>query len=297
MTSSPRVVVFGYSEVGCAGFDLLCRRHAHIVGVFTHQDDPGEVRWFRSLAALAAQGGVPVFTPASLAAPEWESLVCDRLRPDLIFSLYYRHLIPTRLFRTAGLGAVNLHGSLLPTYRGRAPVNWAVLHGETQTGATLHHMTGRADAGDIVDQEAVPIGARETAGEVMARVAEAAVRVLDRQFDNLVRGTAPRRPQDDARATYFGRRTPEDGRIDWSWTTRRIFNLVRAVTRPYPGAFADRPDGRRLIVWWAEPDARGGPPGTLLCAQPPVIATGDGAVRVTDFEWRVPPAASATAAR
>lgn len=250
MTSSPRVVVFGYSEVGCAGFDLLCRRHARIVGVFTRQDDPGEARWFRSLAALAAQGGVPVFTPASLAAPEWASLVCDRLRPDLILSLYYRHL-----------------------------------------------MTGRADAGDIVDQEAVPIGPRETAGEVMARVAEAAVRVLDRQFDNLVRGTAPRRPQDDVLATRFGRRTPEDGRIDCSWTTRRIFSLVRAVTRPYPGPFADWPDGRRLIVWWAKLDARGGPPGTLLCAQPPVIATGDGAVCVTDVEWRVPPAASTAAAR
>jgi len=293
----PRVLVFGYSEVGCAGFDLLRRRGAHLVGVFTHQDDPTEARWFRSVAALATQAGVPVFTPASLADPEWESLICDRLRPDLICSLYYRHLIPTRLFRTAGLGAVNLHGSLLPKYRGRAPVNWAVLHGETRTGATLHHMTGRADAGDIVDQEAVPIGPRDTAGEVMAKVAEAAVRVLDRQFDNLVRGTAPRHTQDEALATCFGRRTPEDGRIDWVWPTSRIFNLVRAVTRPYPGAFADWPDGRRLIVWWAEPEARQAPPGALLYPHPPIIATGDGAVRVTDFEWRVPPAASAEAAR
>lgn len=297
MISPPRVLVFGYSEVGCAGFDLLRRRGAHLVGVFTHQDDPTEARWFRSVAALATQAGVRVFTPASLAAPEWESLICDRLRPDLIVSLYYRHLIPTRLFRTAALGAVNLHGSLLPKYRGRAPVNWAVLHGETQTGATLHHMTGRADAGDIVDQETVPIGPRDTAGEVMAKVAEAAVRVLDRQFDNLVRGAAPRRPQDEALATCFGRRTPEDGRIDWAWPTSRIFNLVRAVTRPYPGAFADWPDGRRLIVWWAEPEARHAPPGTLLHPHPPIIGTGDGAVRVTDFEWRVPLAASAEAAR
>jgi methionyl-tRNA formyltransferase len=176
-------------------------------------------------------------------------------------------------------------------------VNWAVLHGETQTGATLHHMTGRADAGDIVDQEAVTIGPRDTAGEVMAKVAEAAVRVLDRQFDNLVRGTAPRRRQDEALATRFGRRTPEDGRIDWAWPTSRIFNLVRAVTRPYPGAFADWPDRRRLIVWWAEPEARHAPPGALLHLHPPIIATGDGAVRVTEFEWRVPPAASAEAAR
>jgi methionyl-tRNA formyltransferase len=197
-------------------------------------------------------------------------------------------MIPTRLFRTARLGAFNMHGSLLPKFRGKAPVNWAVLLGETQTGATLHAMVARADAGDMVDQQAVPIGPRDTASQVMARVVEAARSVLDRQLTALLAGTAPRHRQDESQATCFGGRKPEDGRINWSWPARRIFNLVRAVTRPYPGAFGDLPDGRRLQVWWAEtePSEPLAAPGAMLSADPLRIAAGDGVLRITDFEWR-----------
>jgi methionyl-tRNA formyltransferase len=156
-------------------------------------------------------------------------------------------------------------------------------------------MVGRADAGDIVDQEPVPIGPRDSAGEVMSQVVKAAKCVLDRQLDNLLTGAAPRIPQDESQATCFGGRRPEDGRIDWSWPTRRIFNLIRAVTRPYPGAFADLSGGRRLQVWWAEPDSPSGPAGTVLSQEPLIIATGDGALRITEFDWQnaeAPPAAA-----
>ena len=114
-------------------------------------------------------------------------------------------------------------------------MNWAILNGEDHIGATLHHMVAGPDAGDIVDQKRVPIGERDTSAEVMARVVNAAVEVLDRQLDALLSGTAPRHPQDAARASYFTGRKPEDGRIDWNWSSRRIFNLIRAVTRPFPG--------------------------------------------------------------
>jgi methionyl-tRNA formyltransferase len=289
---SPRVLVFGYSEVGYRCLDLLLRRGVNPVAVITHEDDPVENQWFHSVPQLAARHSLPTYKPATLKETATETLVLKELRPDLIFSFYYRHMIPMRLLRQAGLGAFNLHGSFLPKYRGRAPVNWAVLNGEDHTGATLHYMVGRADAGDIVDQERGPIGPRDTAAQVTERVVEAAVRVLDRQIENLLQGTAPRTPQDEAQATYFGGRKPEDGRIDWTWPTQRIFNLIRAVTKPYPGAFADFPDGRQLLIWWAEPLESHGSPGQILSSSPLVIATGDGALHVTDFEWRSSPVQS-----
>ena len=287
--TGPRVLVFGYSEVGYRCLELLLQRGVNLVGVITHEDDPGENQWFHSVPQLAARSGIPTHKPATLKDPAIEPLVLHDLRPDLVFSFYYRHMIPMRLLRQARLGAFNLHGSFLPKYRGRAPVNWAVLNGEDHTGATLHYMVGRADAGDIVDQERVPIGPRDTAAQVTERVVEAAVRVLDRQIDNLLLGIAPRTPQDESQATVFGGRKPEDGRIDWTWPTQRIFNLIRAVTKPYPGAFADFPDGRRLLVWWAEPTDGKASPGQILSSTPLTIATGDGALCVTDFQWQPSP--------
>lgn len=289
LADKPRVVVFAYSEVGYVCLESLLQRNVRVVAVFTHQDDPREQRWFRSVAELAAQHKVPVYTPEDLRAPEWEQLLVKDLRPDLVFSFYYRHMIPMRLLRPARLGAFNMHGSFLPKYRGKAPVNWAVLHGEDHIGATLHHMVAQADAGDIVDQERVPIGERDTAAEVMARVTAAARLVLDRQLENLLRGTAPRTPQDHSQATYFGGRKPEDGRIDWHQPAGAIFNLVRAVSRPYPGAFADFPGARRLVVWKAEPTPAKGIPGEVLSENPLVIAAGEGSLTITDFEWRSAP--------
>ena len=171
-----------------------------------------------------------------------------RAAPDLIFSFYFRGILPEDLLRIPRLGAFNIHGSLLPAYRGRAPVNWAVLNGETRTGATLHVMTARADAGDIVDREPVPIGPDDAAIDVQRRVTEAAVRVLLRRLPELESGTAPRTPQDAAAATVFGRRTPEDGRIRWTKPAKQVHDLVRAVTHPYPGAFTDI-FGKRTFIW------------------------------------------------
>ena len=287
MAVTPRVLVFGYSEVGHACLDHLLDRGVRVVGVVTHADDPQETQWFPSVARLAESAAIPVVTPARLQDPGWQRAV-RALEPDLIFSFYYRRLIPMAVLRQARLGAFNIHGSLLPRYRGRAPVNWAILHGEPETGATLHHMLEEPDAGDIVDQERVPIGPEDAVGTVMARIREAALTVLARQLENLLRGTAPRSPQDHVRATSFGRRRPEDGRIDWQRPAREIFNLVRAVTRPFPGAFADFPPERRLMVWWARPLAGAAAPGRILGTAPLRIGTGDGCLEILDAEWRSP---------
>jgi len=226
---------------------FLLERGEDIALVVTHADDPKEKGWFPSVAELARSKGIE---PVIANDPDDRALLArvEKARPDLLFSFYYRGILPTGILRLASRGAFNMHGSLLPAYRGRAPVNWAVARGETVTGATLHAMTEKPDAGDIVDQEKVPIGSDDAAIDVQRRVSDAAVRVLARQIEKLKNGTAPRHPQDEAAATTFGRRRPEDGRIAWTLTAEEVHNLVRAVTHPYPGAFTDI-FGGKTYVW------------------------------------------------
>src|SRR5271169_101538 len=286
---APRILFFGYSEVGHDCLSLLLERGDNVVALITHEDNPNEKIWFKTPALAARAKGIPVHTPEKVGTPEWLARIAE-MRPDLILSVYYRNMISTKVLALAPLGAFNMHGSLLPKYRGRAPINWAVLNGEPRIGMTLHRMVGEPDAGAIVDQEGVDIGPRDTAEQAFRKALPCARRVLSRQIDALLAGTARETPQDPAQATYFGGRRPEDGRIDWTRPTAQVFNLVRAVTDPYPGAFTDA-GGSRLMVWWAEPDspaARGGRgrPGEVLSLVPLVVATGDGAIELTRTEWR-----------
>ena len=285
----PRILFFGYSEVGYECLSLLLERGDDIVALITHEDNPNEKIWFKTPAVAAREKGIPVFTPENVNTPEWREKIAA-LAPDLILSVYYRHMIGTRILAMPRLGAFNMHGSLLPRYRGRAPINWAVLHGEPRLGMTLHRMVAAPDAGAIVDQDGVEIAPRDTAEQAFRKVLPCARRVLARQIDALLAGTARETPQDEAQATYFGGRKPEDGRIDWRQTSQQIFNLIRAVTDPYPGAFTDV-GGARLMVWWAEPETpataqRCGRPGEILSTAPLVVATGDGALELTRTEWR-----------
>jgi methionyl-tRNA formyltransferase len=271
--------------VGYECLRLLLSHGVNVVAVFSHKDNPGEEIWFRSVSALAQEHGLPLYTPASVNTTEWIDRI-RALRPDLIFSFYYRNMINEDILALAPLGAYNMHGSLLPRYRGRAPVNWAVVHGETQTGATLHVMVKRADAGDIVDQQAVDIGPEDTAREVFGGVTNAACIVLERQLENLLAGRAPRRRQDESQAEYFSGRSASDGRIDWHRSARDIFNLIRAVTHPYPGAFTEF-GSRRFFIWWARPvDCAAAAPGEVVSVSPLRIAASDGCLQVSDWQWQ-----------
>jgi len=239
-----RAVVFAYHDVGCRCLGVLLDRGVEVPLVVTHRDDPEETIWFGSVAALARARGVESVAPDDPNAADFVERV-RRLRPAFLFSFYYRMMLGPALLSIPGRGAFNMHGSLLPKYRGRAPVNWAVLNGETQTGATLHEMIGKPDAGRIVDQEAVPILPDDLAIDVFGRVTAAAERVLARSLPRLLDGTAAMRAQDLSRGSYFGGRTPEDGRIDWRASAKRVHDLVRAVAPPYPGAFTEV-EGKRL---------------------------------------------------
>jgi methionyl-tRNA formyltransferase len=245
------VVVFAYQEVGYVCLEELLEQDAEVVGLVTHADAPGENVWWRSVADLARRHGIPVFVPENVNAPEFVQTLRE-LRPDLIFSFYFRDLLSDEILAIPPHGGLNLHGSLLPHYRGRAPVNWVLVNGEHETGVTLHYMVRRADAGDIVAQRRVAIAFEDTAATLYEKIV-AAARVTLREVWPLLRdGRAPRYPQDISHGSYYGRRRPEDGQLDWSWPAIRCYHLVRAVTHPFPGAFTHL-DGRKLWIWWAVP--------------------------------------------
>jgi methionyl-tRNA formyltransferase len=244
--ATTRAVVFAYHDVGVRCIKVLLSAGVEIPLIVTTRDDPNETQWFASAAALAHEYGLPVVTPDEVNTRELERTVAE-LRPDFVFSFYFRSMIGETLLNAGRLGALNIHGSMLPRYRGRAPVNWAILHGEKETGATLHYMSARADAGDIVDQLAVPILENDEAREVFGKVCFAAEVILARSLPGLIEGTAPRVPQKLEDGKYFGRRRPEDGKIDWERSAREIHNLVRAVAPPFPGAFG-QVDGERWMI-------------------------------------------------
>ncbi|HQD56777.1 MAG TPA: formyltransferase [Candidatus Competibacteraceae bacterium] len=232
----PRAVVLAYHNVGVRCLKVLLARGVEVALVLTHEDNPSECIWFDSVAATAADYGIPTLTPADPNTPELVQRI-RALAPDFLFSFYYRQMLKAELLAIPARGALNMHGSLLPRYRGRVPVNWAIIHGERETGATLHYMTVKPDAGDIVAQTAVPILPDDTAREVFDKVTLAAELTLHRVLPDLIAGTAPRIVQDLSQGGYFSGRKPADGRIDWQWPAGRIHDLVRAVAPPYPGAF------------------------------------------------------------
>jgi methionyl-tRNA formyltransferase len=212
--------------------------------VVTHRDDPRETIWFGSVERLARENGLDVATPDD---PREVAGQLASIAPDFVFSFYYRHMLPATMLASARRGAYNVHGSLLPKYRGRVPVNWAILRGERETGATLHEMVQKPDAGRIVDRMAVPILPDDTAFDVFRKVTVAAEIVLHRSLPAIIAGTAALAPQDLASGSYFGGRKPEDGRIDWSQGAQRVHDLVRAVAPPYPGAFTEV-EGTRVRI-------------------------------------------------
>jgi methionyl-tRNA formyltransferase len=249
-----RAVVFAYSEVGVRCLRELLAQGVQIPLLFTHADDPHENQWFGSVRRLAAQHGIEAVTPDTPNSEQW--LEAGRAaQPDFIFSFYYRYMLGKEWLTLARGGALNMHGSLLPKYRGRAPVHWAIINGETVTGASLHYMVEKPDAGALVDQEAVPILQNDNALEVSMKVAAAAAQVLERSLPQLLAGTAPALPLDLKQGSYFGRRVPEDGRIDWRKGAAAVHDLVRAVAPPFPGAFTDV-NGERIAILETRLDSR-----------------------------------------
>jgi methionyl-tRNA formyltransferase len=263
-------IVFAYSEVGVRCVRELLAQGVKIPLLFSHSDDPGENQWFGSVRQLAQDHGLNIVTPDSPNTPQWLAAAAAE-NPDFVFSFYYRYMLEPAWLKLPRLGALNIHGSLLPKYRGRAPVHWAIIHGESMTGASLHYMVEKPDAGALVDQQAVPILENETALDVSIKVAAAAETLLRRSLPLLIAGTASATPLDLKRGSYFGRRRPEDGRIDWRCGARAIHDLVRAVAPPFPGAFTEV-NGCRLGVLETRVDSQ----AVKFAGQTPCLYASDG---------------------
>jgi methionyl-tRNA formyltransferase len=281
-------IVFAYHDVGVRCLKVLLAQGVHVPLVVTHRDSAGENIWFDSVAAVAREYDIPAITPDDPNLPATVETVAG-LNPDFLFSFYFRQMMGPRLLAAGSRGALNMHGSLLPKFRGRVPVNWAVIKGERETGATLHYMVEKPDAGDIVDQQAVPILPDDTALEVFRKITLAAELVLHRSLPPLLAGKAPRIKQDLARGSYFGGRRPEDGRIDWNDTAEAVHNLVRGVAPPYPGAYTTVAGKTlRILKSLRQPGRRSSfPAPTLFVDGGACLAQcADGSVlRLADFEF------------
>ncbi|MBN3215789.1 bifunctional UDP-4-amino-4-deoxy-L-arabinose formyltransferase/UDP-glucuronic acid oxidase ArnA [Pectobacterium polaris] len=286
-----KAIVFAYHDIGCVGLEALKQAGYEIQAVFTHNDAPGENHFYASVAKAAAEMDVPVFAPEDVNHPLWVNRIRE-LAPDVIFSFYYRTLLSDDILQLPSFGAFNLHGSLLPRYRGRAPVNWVLVNGETQTGVTLHKMVSRADAGDIVAQSVVAIDDEDTALTLHGKCRTAAADLLAQQLPLIRSREITLTPQDESRASYFGRRTAADGLIDWQKSACEINNLIRAVTEPYPGAFTFLGE-RKVIIWRARvvkvncvknSDVKANgvkhEPGAILSTSPLVVSCGEDALEI-----------------
>lgn len=282
MSYLANVVVCAYHNVGFRCLQELLEQGAHVSAVFTHEDSSSEEIWFESVQELAKSHQIPCYM-TDVNLPENIELI-HRIAPDYLFSFYYRSMINKEILEIPKKGALNLHGSLLPRYRGRVPINWAVIQGETETGATLHYMVEKPDAGDIVAQERVSIDFDDTALDVFHKVTEAAVRIVRRSWPQLLTGTAQRTAMDLSAGSYFGGRKPADGLIDWGKSSLEIYNLIRGVTHPYPGAFTFL-DGEKVLIWRALLKAGSGRAGEVLSDQPFLVGTGNGLLEVLSLQY------------
>ena len=275
------IVVCAYHNVGYRCIQELLTQGAQIELIFTHADSPTEEIWFKSVRELADRYDIPYLT-TDINLPENMERV-RAIDPAFIFSFYYRNMIKPEVLALPRLGALNLHGSYLPKYRGRVPVNWAVINGESETGATLHYMVEKPDAGDIVDQERVEITLSDTAHDVFLKVTDAAVRVIACAWPLLRDGRAVRTPMNLSEGNYCRGRTPADGRIDWTKSALQIYNLIRGVTHPYPGAFTFM-DGKKVIIWQAWPVEGCAEPGHILSHNPLLAGTGHGVLEIRTLQ-------------
>lgn len=280
-----KTVVAAYQNVGCEGISALIRNGFDIQAVFTYPDSPDEAIWFSSVAELAAEHNIPVYTPEDINHPLWVERIRE-MQPEVIFSFYYRDVIKQPILDIPKHGCINLHGSLLPKYRGRAPINWALLKGESETGGTLHYMTSEADAGDIIANFSFPIDDDDTAIDLHRKLVAGVGPMLDECLPQVISGKVKATPQNHADATTFGRRTPADGLIDWNQSNVEVRNLIRAVAHPYPGAFTYSRQAK-VTIWKArlsDVSNEGKAPGTVISTKPLLVACGQGALEIVSAQ-------------
>lgn len=280
-----KIAVFGYHNIGYRCLLELVKMGENVCALFTHKDNPDENIWFETPNKVAQQYNIPCYYPENVNIEKWISVIKD-LKPDIIFSFYYRNLISQEILNIPPMGAINLHGSYLPKYRGRCPVNWVIINGETATGVTLHYMVSKPDAGDIIGQKKIPIDIEDTAYTLFKKLEDAAVELFREVFPLIKTGKNQRIKQDESQASYFGGRKPEDGLIDWTKPAIEIYNLIRGVTYPFPGAFTYY-QHKKLIIWESKliPGVNLSPGEIEVIDKKIIVHTGNGKLSLTSCQF------------
>jgi len=281
-----RVVFLGNHTVGVRALEALLERD-EVFGVVAHPPDPEDGTRYLSVHDFARKKGLNAVRRNG-RDPGLEDFVRS-CRPDLLWITDYRYLLPRGLLTLAPRGVVNLHPSLLPAYRGRAPINWAILHGERELGLTAHFVDEGMDTGDIIEQVRFSLDEDKNVGDALEILYPLYGEITRTVMGHFRHGKVPRRPQDHGRATVFPRRSPEDGLIPWSLPAKRIRDLVRAVAPPYPGAFSFC-RGRKVRILSAAVGSEtgmNGEPGRVLEIEPAgvTVCAGQGTVWVRKYEW------------
>ena len=283
MPNRLRVMFLGNHTVGVRTLAAI-NRCAHVVAVVAHPPDAEDGTRYESVFDAARQMGIEQVIRATPRQAELGDLI-QLSRPDLIWTTDYRYLLPMSLVEQAPLGGINLHPSLLPQYRGRASINWAILQGRRTLGLTAHRIAAGADTGDIALQCTYRLHDAEDVGDALRKLYPLYEGIATEVIERLRIDALPRVPQDERIATSFPRRTADDGAIDWSRPARAIHNLIRAVARPYPGAFAPM-SGRRVHCWKSRvlDEHRTGEPGSVIAAAGEwfCVMTGCGVLEISD---------------
>jgi methionyl-tRNA formyltransferase len=267
---------------------MLVEEGYDVISVVTQPDRPvgrKKVLTPTPVKEEALRLGLPVYQPEKLKNPEELQHVLD-LAPDLIITAAFGQILPSEVLQAPKLGAINVHASLLPEYRGGAPIHQAIIDGKKETGVTIMYMVDRLDAGDIISQAAVPIGKSDHTGGMFEKLSAVGMELLKGTLPSIIEGTNPRIPQDEEQVTYARNISREQERIDWTKPAEAIYNQVRGL-HPWPVAFTTF-RGQNMKIWWAEPASTTaiGNPGEVigLTEDAIIVATGEGALAITELQ-------------
>ncbi len=285
-----KLFLFLGSRRGYAVLKKLIAVNAQIAGILCLVEDSHEEQFHPRVGDIAKEHNIPIFYSSDVKSPAYAAVI-TKINPDIVFVIGWRYLITKEAYSLPPKGTLIIHDSLLPTYRGFAPMNWAIINGETKTGVTLFHIADGVDCGPIVDQMATDILLTDTAQTVDEKIITLYEEIITRNLAALENGTAKSTPQDESAATYTCKRTPKDGEINWQASALQIHNLIRALTHPFPGAYTTL-QGKTVQIWGSEIPAEplnyvGNIPGRIIGKRDGKIEvlTGNGVIQLTKLQF------------
>lgn len=285
-----KLFLFLGSRRGHAVLKKLISEKARIVGILCLVEDPHEEAYHPKVSTIAQENNIPLFYSNEVKPSEYEQTL-KKIQPDIAFAIGWRYLITKAAYSVPPKGTFIIHDSLLPKYRGFAPMNWAIINGEQETGVTLFYIDEGTDCGAIIDQLSTSIGIKDTAKTVDEKIIKLYEEIIIKNLPGFAAGQIKSIPQDESIATYTCKRTPEDGEINWQKSALEIYNLIRGLTQPFPGAYTTL-KGNRVVIWEAELPQQsdeyvGNIPGRILGKKNGMIEvlTGNGIIRINRLQF------------